>query len=140
MGGNSHDVDLICKNPATARAAMIEVKASRYTQFAPGRRGFQFLMFKAGRSQPITEDFVLLACVLGGRDQLTLGGAFGGGADRKRIPPAWFVLPAEKCAGIHKIAIPGNPFDYRGKWAEYFNAWELLDSHMQGGCHGTKIK
>jgi hypothetical protein len=43
-----------------------------------------------------------------------------------------FVIPAEKLAGLAKVAVPLNVEEYAGLWAPYRERWEVIADFVGG--------
>lgn len=85
----------------------IEVKTARETRINQRRRGFQFCLWRDGRSGMRGDVVILLAL------------------HQTRVIP--FVIPADAVSGQRMIVLAGDdPEAYAGKWALYRDCWETL--------------
>lgn len=106
-----------------APAVPIEVKGSRLHVLSNGRLGFQFLIYKAGRSKPIREPVVMLLCCP------------DPDSPRKAVP---FFIPTPLLGGVHNIAIPqADPWLYAGKWEKFRGNYAALGN--AGARKGAKL-
>lgn len=90
----------------------IEVKGSVKRPLSPTRQGYQFLIYKAGRSRRIREPITICLCAV----DLTRPSAC--------VP---FIIPTSVIGNRHILAIQGDPLRYSGMWAQYRNNFALLE-------------
>jgi hypothetical protein len=111
--GQIHGSDLIVTSPKNS--TFIEVKASELTQYRPGRKGYQFLLFKKNHTvERISENFIVLVCVPPSGN------------------PAYYILPLHAIGDRNKIAITkSDPRRYHGRWKRYLENWQPMKEKLR---------
>lgn len=85
----------------------VEVKGSKLYRYNGRSLGYGFNIYCSGKSDNVRETFIVLVCM--------------------SSPPRAFIVPSFEATDAHFIAIPNkNPGDYKGKWAKYFEAYNLM--------------
>ena len=94
----------------------IEVKAARPSRYngRNGDWGYQFSLRRPGHSE-LRAPVVVLVCLPLTCPEYTA-----------------FVIPADKVAGLAKIAVPLNVAEYEGIWAPYRERWEIIAEFVGG--------
>jgi hypothetical protein len=89
--------------PETGQTWKVEIKTARFSHCASREnQGWNFCMRKAGHTDCMDADFVLLQAVRASGDVVT------------------FLIPAHALKGIVKIVMKAkSPLEYRGKWSRW---------------------
>jgi hypothetical protein len=105
MGGPA---DLLVEDVA------VEVKAARPAPYRTGGyTGYQFCLHRQGRNG-LRAKVVVLLCY------------WDEGSD-----PVAFIIPARRLGKRRKVAIPGDPWTYSGRWSRWYRRWETIADIMK---------
>lgn len=109
VGGQSYD--LLLNDRVT-----VEVKTALPTRGSNGNKTrWQFMLHKRSRGRPLEEDILILRCQAGIEEE----------------DEVWhYVIPGflHGLGALTKIDITGPPEKYKGKWAMFYETWQVADS------------
>lgn len=97
-----------------ADGVRVEVKAARRSQYARGKRGYQFCLHAPGRKGFQGDVLVLLCYWKMGQD------------------PGAFIIPASDVGQRKSITICGQPWTYAGRWAPFYDDWTPVGEAIEG--------